>query len=195
MLVSWMLCVALAEEPVQESVDEPEDRERIFMPAFETGLIWSEDPDVGVGTTFRTSVEWRQRRISAPFLRISYDATTARYEQRNVGGLASVTSGSTTHDLLAGGGLRFGPRELQLVPSLQAGLQIAEIPEVRVTDEGLVLQPRTQSFGLAVGAFGLEWYVDDDAALTLEATGRVRFDADTRPGLAGGLTIGVTTAI
>lgn len=192
----WMLGVAFAQEPVEEDVSEevPEDeRERIFMPAFEMGLTWSEDPDVGLGITFRTSVEWRLRRISAPFVRLSYDAANAPFTQRNVGGLTSLTSSLATHDIHVGGGIRFGPRAVQIVPSLQGGIQIAEIPELLEDGDGFVLEPRTQFYGLVVGGLGLEWYFDDNAAFTIEASGRARLGDGERI-FAGGGTIGVTTA-
>jgi len=191
-VLMWTIHAALAQE-----VEEPPSLERFFMPAIEAGVIWSGDSDIDLGLTFRTSVDWRLRRISAPFLRLSYDATTAQYTQRNLGELARLTSTLATHDIVLGGGVRFGPSTLQVVTSVQSGIQFAQIPALRQDGEDLVVASQDERYGITIGGLGAEWYLEEEAAITLEWSGRLRH-WDNGVGaekIAVGCTIGVTTAI
>lgn len=189
----WMWAAAMAAEPSEQ----PEEaRERFFMPEIEVGVIWSGDPDISPGLTFRTSVEWRLRRIQAPFARFSYDSTNARIVRRDLGEVVSLTAGLATHDLIAGGGMRFGPPALQGTASLQGGVQITGLPELQGDEADLVIGQRTRWSGVLVGGLGVEWYFNQRTALTVESTGRVLIGRDigTRA-LGAGFTVGVTTEL
>ncbi|MEN0064702.1 MAG: hypothetical protein AAGA48_21330 [Myxococcota bacterium] len=190
----WMwFGLAVAQEPYSPELPN-EERERFFMPAVEGGVLFSADPDLGPGLTFRTALDWRLRRIRAPFLRLSYDATSAPFVQRGVLGAGSLTSDLSTDDVVLGGGFRMGPRALQVTATMQGGVQIASIPTIETQGKDLVIGQRSEVYGLFVAGLGLEWYFDDDAALTVEGTGRISSRRGLR-GIAGGVTVGVTTAL
>ncbi|MEO0603383.1 MAG: hypothetical protein AAF211_18230, partial [Myxococcota bacterium] len=122
-MIVFLFATALAQD------DAPE-RYRFFMPAVELGTLWHADETIRPGLLFRTSLDFRFRRVNAPFLRLSYDATTARLERADEEGTTRLVATLALHDVVIGGGYRLGSAKWQLVGSVQFGAQIADTPVV-----------------------------------------------------------------
>ena len=174
----------------------PEPGGRFFMPAAEIGPVWFSTPKLGTGLMVRTSMDYRFRRLRAPFLRLAYDATTAPFSSA-AGSGPSLTANASIHDLLVGGGFRAGSDRLQVVPSLQAGVQLAQLPYLESEPGAVGVGTRTQLSGLVVAGLGAEYFVTPEVALTAEFTGRVAgpFTSDSVPGEAVGFTVGLSTSL
>ncbi|MEL6184400.1 MAG: hypothetical protein AAFU79_07235, partial [Myxococcota bacterium] len=90
-----------------------------------------------------------------------------------------------------------GPDALQVVGSIQLGIQLADLPVLRQgPNQSFTVEAETSVAGISLVALGLEYYIFPDLALTTEFTGRLRFvELDGRSPVAFGFTLGVTTAI
>jgi hypothetical protein len=180
----------------QSLADEAEANPRLFMPAIELGVLWHAEPTVAPGPVFRTSVDYRFRRLNAPFVRLAYDATTARMTQRQ-GGTPRLVANLALHDISVGGGLRAGGPRVQGVAAALVGLQVAEVPSLRGRGDALVVGVRTQVGALATVGAGVEAYFSEDAAITLDLSARA-ISTPLQPGanpFAGALTLGLATAL
>lgn len=193
-------CPALAEEPAPEPAPPAEeaDRDRLFMPALELGVLAHLDPTIRPGVLFRTSIDWRFRLLNAPFIRLAYDATTGRMVRRDAEGEDRLVGNLALHDLLVGFGGRVGTPTVQAVGSVQSGLQIAEVP-VLVTqpDNTLLVDTQTKLAGVVVVATGMEIYIEEGVAITTEVSGRLRsrrLAEDVNP-WAVAVVLGVTSAL
>ncbi|MEO1175220.1 MAG: hypothetical protein AAFX94_24665, partial [Myxococcota bacterium] len=158
--------------------DAPEDPDGLFVfePAIELGVLWHRAPEIAAGTTFRTSLDFRFGRVSAPFIRVAYDASTARFTRADGEGFERLEANLALLDIIAGPGLRFGPDALQFEATVQAGVQIADTPIPRqLEDDSFVVESESKTVGVGVAGLGVELYLDPEIALTAEFSGRSRF--------------------
>lgn len=198
-----------AEETAEEENDEaetdddsegatiPSMNEWVFMPAIEVGLLWHADPNLALSAVFRTSIDYRFGRIRGGFTRLTYDAASPRFTQRDEANEQVLTANMSLHDVYLGGGYRFGPDRVQFVVGAHVGVQLTEVPELlSEPNEPLEIDTRLTAAGLGVVNTSLEVYLARRVALTFDVSGRARFKR-LRGGSVFGLaaTVGLATAI
>jgi len=198
-----VLTAAAVAAPEEESVppntaeeDGGDAPERIFMPAIELGVLWHADPALDASVLFRTSVDFRLRRVNAPFVRLTYDAASPRLTQPATPPVQQLTANTALHDVYVGLGIRLGTQTVQFVPTGHIGAQITEVPvALQAPEDGIIIDTETAVTGLAVVGLGTELYVEPEIALTLDVSARARFRR-LKGGspLGAAATIGVTTA-
>ncbi|MEL6342061.1 MAG: hypothetical protein AAFV53_02940 [Myxococcota bacterium] len=193
------LCCGVAQAARAETTPQPSPLQPpfYFMPAIELGVAMSAHPEILLGLLTRTSLDVRLDRIQAPFIRITYDNISAQFSSDDADARLLV-SNVIIHDIAAGGGYRFGDQDIQLVTAIQGGVQIGGLPVLlEIVDGSILVDQENQRAGLIRGSFGIELYVDLDAAVTLDVFGQ-RLIGGRWPfeyGWSGGLTIGLTTAL
>ncbi|MEO1231850.1 MAG: hypothetical protein AAFZ18_23390 [Myxococcota bacterium] len=192
MLALLALAVALPDPAVDET-----ERVWLFEPAVEIGVLVHLDDAVDEGLLVRSSLDVRWKRLRSAFFRLSYDTSTARMLRENVEGVSRLEADLGLQDITLGGGWRLGPDALQVVGSIQLGIQLADLPVLRQgPNQSFTVEAETSVAGISLVALGLEYYIFPDLALTTEFTGRLRFvELDGRSPVAFGFTLGVTTAI
>jgi len=171
--------------------------EWVFVPAIEVGLLWHADPNLALSAVFRTSIDYRFRRIRGGFSRLTYDAASPRFTQRGEANEEELTVNMSLHDIYLGGGYRFGPERVQFVVGAHAGVQLVELPQLlSEPDEPVKVDTRLRAAGLGVVNTAVEVYLTRRVALTLDVSGRARFKR-LRGGSVFGFaaTVGLATAI
>ncbi len=185
------------EADADDDAGEASERDWVFMPAVELGLLYHQDPNLPLAAVFRTSIDYRFRRVAGPYLRLSYDAGSPRLTQRNVDGATLLRANMAMHDVYMGGGYRFGPKRWQIVTGAHLGVQITEVPSLATdADDVTSVGTRLRATGLAVASVGFEFYFDRRTAATLDLSGRLRFErlnGGSRFGLVA--TVGLATAL
>lgn len=193
LLLAWAP-MATADEPLPIA-----ETERVFMPEFEFGAMVFSRADVGVGFVARTSIEYRAATLSRPFARLTYDTTSASFRQPGTAALPPLRGTLVSHDILLGGGHRFGSDRVQGVVGVQGGLHLYALPRI-VSGESLAVSAvsAVTRAGAAVrSSLGLEVYVTEKSAVTVEGLGqRLWGEAwEGSDGWAAGALVGFTVAL
>lgn len=162
---------ALAAPALAQTEPLLSERERVFMPEFELGAMAFPRDDLSLGFVARTSMEYRPDRLRAPFLRITYDATTASFVQPATETLPELRGPYAAHDILLGGGYRVGSQTVQGVFGFAGGLRLDALPRL-IEDEALEISTRTRVGAAARLSMGVEVYVEEESAITLELLGQ-----------------------
>ena len=181
LLLVWCASAALAapaaqssEPAVAERASVEGDGSRVFMPAGELGSVWFADPNLGTGLMMRTSIEARYRRVRAPFLRVSYDATWVPYTTTRSSDQASLKASATVHEMVMGGGMRFGHDRLQVAPSIVGGLRVSQLPSLHGGLTDLEVGTRSVVSAVVAPSVGVELYLEPDTAVTVDVSADCR---------------------
>ncbi len=180
-----------------EGATIPSKGEWVFVPAVEVGLLWHADPNLALSAVFRTSIDYRFRRIGGGFSRVTYDAASPRFTQLGAANEQVLTANMSLHDIYLGGGYRFGAERVQLVVGAHVGVQLVELPQLlSAPDEPVKVDTQVRAAGLGVVNTALEIYLTRRVALTFDISGRARFKRLRRGSVFGfAATLGLATAI
>ena len=116
---------------------------------------------------------------------------------RSQSGAQKLVATTAFHDIVLGGGQRWGTETWQITGSALYGIQIATLPTLVNEANQTSLLARSDVAGLGIITAGFEYYFDEDLVLTTEIMGRIR-SAPLTPGgslFSGAWTFGLATAL
>ncbi|MEO1266999.1 MAG: hypothetical protein AAFX99_02810 [Myxococcota bacterium] len=182
-----------------EGTEEKEEKEvdALFMTALDMGVLWNANPELGEGFMVRTAADYRFRSIEGPFLRLNIDSTTARYKQEPGDDRPGFSATMSLNDILLGGGYRLGEGDLQIALAIQGGVVIYGLPKLE-GDEVLTVNTTTEVAGAARASAALEYYIEPDAALTVELINQYYWGQEVWSNTDAwslGLVFGITTTL
>ena len=198
-LVCLFLIIGLfAPISAQTPEEESSFANHTFMPSIDIGYQWNATPQLSGGLITRTSLEYRIRNNNDVFFRLNYDNAQGRFEFEDRETTQVIAGNVGMNYLLGGAGYRFGNKKVRSLVLLQAGWNFYSIPELEQEGTVLLVSERNgRAFATRVTA-GLEYYIGERTALTLEVmVGNQWQKKDFWPsnGLSTGVSVGIVTTL
>ena len=196
-IFSCLTFFSFGQNSIEVSKKESNSSSAVFLPALEIGYMNEQTRFLSGGLLMKTSIEYRTKKNI--FFKLNFDAASTRYNLDAIPGETNIIEGTTAmEDLLLGVGYRIGKNKVQWFLLNQMGVRFYDYPKINHGDGVISVLQENKSIGFNRFSVGIEYYLDDKMAVTLEgfsgsALHQKDFWEDKISSI--GLTIGVTTAL
>lgn len=143
---------------------------RIYFPFDVGGAVYPSNI-LAYGGLAKTSLEYRFEHQNSFFIRFNYDNRKAEYHLPITAEFTNLQN-SDVHfsDLVLGLGYRKGSKRWQWVSLVQAGPTAYSVPSIQPSGDSFRKTSRSESVWISKITTGIEYYLYERVALTLEVT-------------------------
>ena len=140
---------------------------RFYLP-FDFGATITQNKNMRPGILIKTGLEYRFKKTNSLFARFNFDNRSNNYKLPN-NPTTNVTEGKIRfNDYVVGIGYRIGKKKIKALGLLQGGISTHEYPTLQGTTNNFIIVDRQVETPIFKLALGVEYYIAQNAALTLD---------------------------